>query len=63
MRKPSIKQAEWIHGQLGGAYKESADDVYDVLLGNITSPTDFVSEVEYLAREYEEDLRKHNVGQ
>lgn len=61
MRLASMKQAEWIHGQLGGMYKETADDVYDVLLGNITQPVDFVEEVKYLAVEYDEEMRKHNV--
>lgn len=62
-RTPSIKQAEWIHKQLGSEYKETVDDVYDVLLGNITIPDDFVSEVRFLANDYAEDLRRHNVGQ
>jgi len=61
MRLASMKQAEWIHGQLAGMFKETADDVYDVLLGNITQPTDFVEEVKYLALEYADDMRKHNV--
>jgi hypothetical protein len=60
MRKPSFKQAEWIHGQLANMFRETADDVYDVLLGNISSPADFVQEVKYLALEYEEDMRRHN---
>lgn len=59
--KPSMKQAEWIHKQLNGQYKEDADDVYDVLLGNVTIPADFVSEVKYLAVAYEDDFRRHNV--
>ena len=59
MRNPSMKMAEWIHGQLGSDFKESADDVYDVLLGNISSPADFVSEVKYLAAEYDADIRRN----
>lgn len=62
MRKPSMTQAIWIHSRLAEQFEETADDVFDVLVGNITSPADFVSEVEYLAREYEDDLRRHNVG-
>lgn len=58
--RPSMKMAEWIYYQLPEIYKETADDVYDVLLGNITSPADFVSEVKYLAVEYETDFRRHN---
>ena len=58
--RPSMKQAEWIYAQLGTEYKESADDVYDVLLGNITSPADFVQEVKYLAVEYEDDFRRNS---
>ncbi len=60
MRKPSMKMAEWIHKQLTNEFRETADDVYDALLGNITSPADFVSEVKYYALEYEEDQRRHN---
>lgn len=58
--RPSMKMAEWIYKQLGSEFKESADDVYDVLLGNITSPADFVSEVKYLAVDYEADFRRHS---
>ena len=60
MRNPSMRQAEWIHKQLGEDYKETADDVYDVLLGNITNPIDFVQEVKYWAVEYEADFRRNN---
>ena len=60
--KPSMRMAEWIQGQLGGLCSLfTADDVYDVLLDNITSPYDFVAEVKYWASEYEEDFRRHNV--
>jgi hypothetical protein len=62
MRKPSFKQAEWIYSQLADSFAETADDVYDVLLGNITSPRDFCDEVKALALDYEDDLRRHNVG-
>jgi len=58
--KPSMKMAEWIHKQLGDEYRESADDVYDVLLGNITSPRDFVEDVKYYAVDYEADFRRHS---
>ena len=61
MRNPSMKMAEWIHKQLSDEFKETADDVYDVLLGAITNPADFVDEVKYLAADYEADQRKHNV--
>lgn len=61
MPNPSMKQAEWIYKQLGNEFKETADDVFDVLLGTITNPADFVSEVKYWAAEYEADLRRHNV--
>ncbi len=61
MRKPSMKQAEWIHKQLGEAFKgTTADDIYDIILGNITQPADLVSEVTHLALEYEDDFRRHN---
>ena len=60
MRVPSIKQAEWIHKYLGDDYEETVDDVYDALLGNITFPRDFVAEVQYLAQDYADELRKNN---
>lgn len=63
MRKPSMKMAEWVYKQIAGSFqKETEDDVYDVLLGNITSPKDFVSEVKYWAVEYESDFRRHNAN-
>lgn len=51
-RKPSMRMAEWIHANMAPMYKETADDVYDVLLGNITSPLDFCEEVRYWALQY-----------
>lgn len=62
MRKPSYRQAEWIHAHMSEGFAETADDVLDVLLGNITTPRDFVDEVKALAQDYEDDLRSHNVG-
>lgn len=58
MQEPSIRMATWIHKQLGYA---SIDDIYDVLLDNISIPTDFVSDVKGLAIAYEEDKRRHDV--
>lgn len=62
MRKPSMKQAEWIATRvapiLGGP--ANADDVFDVLTGQITSPADFVSDVMSLAIEYDDLLRRGN---
>ena len=43
------KKAAWIAEQLG----ENQDDVYDVLLGNITNPYELYSSVETLSREYD----------
>lgn len=60
MRKPSFKQAEWIALQM--PYKTNPDDVYDVLLGNITQPVDFVTDVMCLANEYEIELRNNSNG-
>ena len=45
------KKARWIAKQLEGDY--SVDDVYDVILGNLTRPWEFYSEVNTLAREYD----------
>lgn len=61
MRKASMKQSEWIAKRMEG-FDANPDDVYDVLLGNITTPADFVSEVEYWARQYDDDFRRYNAG-
>lgn len=58
--KPSIRMAEWIAKQMDDP-NANADDVYDVLLENITTPADFVREVQYWADEYAADFRRHNV--
>ena len=58
MNKPSISMATWIQKQLG---YESVDNIYDVLLGNISSPAEFVSDVRGYAIAYEEDKRRHDV--
>jgi hypothetical protein len=61
MRKPSMLQANWIAKRLDETYQPiDVDDVYDVLLGTITTPKDFVSDVQQLAQEYEEDFRRNN---
>jgi hypothetical protein len=54
-----MRMAEWVHKQLATEFRETADDVYDVLLGNITQPEDFVQEVKYWAVEYENDFRRN----
>jgi hypothetical protein len=48
-------KASWIASQLDGY---TADDIYDVLLGNITSPRDLVNAVEQLLQEYNFDYDK-----
>lgn len=61
MIKPTMLQAEWIAKNMASIVGEyTADDVFDVLTGQITRPADFVSEVEYLAREYEDLFRRGN---
>jgi hypothetical protein len=35
------------------------EDVLDVLLGNITNPSEFVAQVQMLADEYDTDFDKH----
>ena len=59
MKEPSIRMATWIQKQLGYG---SVDDIYDVLLGNISIPADFVSDVKALAIAYEEDSQRHNIN-
>ncbi len=34
------------------------DDVYDVIRGNITNPSEFVAQVQSLADEYDSDLER-----
>lgn len=46
--EPRWQQALWIAEELG----ECPEDVYDVLLGNITEPRDFVNNVERLSQDY-----------
>lgn len=58
MRKPSMKQAEWIAKRLEDWSGTSADDVFDVLTGQITTPVDLVSEVLSLAQDYEDNIRQ-----
>jgi hypothetical protein len=48
------KKALWIAEQLDCL----DEDVYDVLLGNITQPTDFVSEVFTYANAYDMEMKK-----
>lgn len=43
------KKALWIAEELG----EDPEDVYDVILGNITEPRDLVSNVEHLSQAYD----------
>lgn len=54
---PTMRQAMWVRAQLNDSMF-TTDDVYDVLLGNITSPHSIVSEIETLALDYTERLRK-----
>jgi hypothetical protein len=49
MTKARLKKAKWIAEQLDA----NQDDVYDVLLGNITAPYEFYNSVESLEREYD----------
>jgi hypothetical protein len=61
MRKASMLQAAWIAKRVDEEFQPvDVDDVYDVLLGNITEPKSFVFEVTDLALEYEEDFRRNN---
>ncbi len=58
--KPSARMAAWIHKN-AEVWPYTPDDVLDVLLGNITSPADFVNEVRTLAVAYEEDITRHTL--
>jgi hypothetical protein len=49
MKMSLLRKANWIASELN----ENADDVYDVLLGNITSPWEFYNSVETLSNQYD----------
>ena len=51
------RKAAWIADILD----ENLDDVYDVLLENITMPNDLVSAVNSASLDYDEDLRSHTL--
>lgn len=55
MKVPLYKKALWIAEQMN----DDADNVYDVLLGNIKKPTSFVDEVTQYLYEYDTDHEKH----
>jgi hypothetical protein len=46
--EPRWEMARWIAIELG----EDLEDIYDVLLGNITEPRDLVNNVEQLSQNY-----------
>lgn len=50
-----LTKALWIAEQLD----KNSDDVYDVLLGNITKPSEFVSDVESLSRDYDDEILRN----
>ena len=54
----SMRVALWISSELNN--EVSADDIFDVLLGNITSPLSLIDDVKILALEYEDKLRSFN---
>ena len=59
--KQSSLKAEWVFKRLSEQdFNVTADDVYDVLLGNITKPQQFVSEVLSLGSDYEQELNAHD---
>ena len=53
-----MRVALWISSELNN--EVSADDIFDVLLGNITSPLSLIDDVKILALEYEDKLRSFN---
>ncbi len=58
MKVPTYKKAIWIAEQMG--HDTDVDDVYDVLLGNITRPSEFKAQVEAYARDFDSDFQKHS---
>ena len=57
--KANYRKANWIAAHM--LKGTDPDDVLDVLLGNITNPSEFVAEVETYSREYDEDYEGHTV--
>ena len=55
MKTPLFKIALWIGEQMPD---ESVDDIYDVLLGNIRGPSQFVASVEAYHAEYNEEMER-----
>lgn len=53
---PLYRKALWIGEQLN----KDPDDCYDVLLGTIKKPEDFVNEVFSYLAEYNNDFEKHS---
>lgn len=55
-------KAKWVAKQID----EDFDYVYDVLMGNITGPSQFVAQVEATAQEYDElyatGVARHSLG-
>ena len=55
-------KAKWVSEQID----EDFEDVYDVLMGNITMPSQFVAQVEATAQEYDElyatGVARHSLG-
>ena len=49
------RKAAWIASELD----ENLDDIYDVLLGNITTPSSFVSSVEACSASYDDEILAH----
>lgn len=52
------RKANWIASQMDK--DTNADDVHDVLLGNITEPSRFVAEVQVLAQDYDDEHRRYD---
>ena len=50
------RKATWIANKLD----ESCDDVYDVLIGNIQTPKEFVDRVIKLSENWDNDFLRHN---
>lgn len=58
MKTPLYKKALWIAEELG--YGVDPEDVYDVLLGTIKKPEEFVASVESRLHEYDTLIEKNS---
>jgi hypothetical protein len=58
MKHALYRKALWIADQMG--LDTDPEDCYDVLLGNIKSPTEFVAQVNLYLEDYDQQVEKNS---